>query len=263
MAIICGTDAVEAEDNLGGGAFPRNCGSWHCEICAPQNQARLRRKVRSGQPNRFITITCREGQFPNVDIGAERLAWAWKIVVKRWKRLKPTNKCEYLVVREAQKNGWPHLHIAWRGDWIDREWLSAQMAELLNSPQTDVKLIRGAAQVAYYIAKYMGKEPHRFGTLKRYWSSKNYCIKKDDRHKPIFRKELRFRPRGRTMYQVRDELDRWNVDYTVLYGKMMIWHTPWVPPPKREKIEPKRLLYHNGFLRYHTSKGWGLPPDGT
>jgi len=263
VAFPCSVEAVEAEDNLGGGAFPRKCNCWPCENCAPGKKWHLIQDIANGEPDRFITITCREGQFATPEEAAREQRYAFKKAVQNWRRLDPNNKCEYGVVREAHENGQPHMHVAWRGGWIDQAWLSNEMGRFINSPIVWVEKITNKRNAAYYISKYLGKGPHQFGTLKRYWFSKGYRRKHKAKPEPIFRKELRFRPRGRTMYQVRDELDRLNVDYTVLYGKMIIWHTTWVPPPKREKIEPKRLLYHNGFLRYHTSKGWGLPPDGT
>lgn len=255
MNFNCGEAAIEAEDNLGGGAFPRNCGSWDCEICAPRRRASLQREIISGKPNRFVSITCREGQFATVNIAAERLAWAWKIVVQRWRRLKSTNKCEFFVVREAQQNGWPHLHIAWRGSWLDFYWLRAQMEELLNSPQVDVRLIKGRSMVAYYIAKYIGKLPHKFGTLKRYWCSKDYRPKEKPIAKRIFRRELKFRPSDRTMLQVRDDLVSRKIEYTELYGCILKWDTPQIKPIPPPKYELRRLRFRRGFLKYVSKAG--------
>jgi len=241
MAFNCGTDAIEAGDNLSGGAFPFNCGSWGCEYCSARRRRRLARDIRAGEPNRFITLTCREGQFETPEIGARMLAWAWKIIVQRWRRLKPSNTCEFAVVREAQQNGWPHLHIAWRGGWIDREWLSTQTAELLNSPQTDVKLIRGVSKVAYYIAKYIGKSPHKFGDLKRYWFSKNYHLVKRSDQQSIFPKRLKFRDCGRTMYQVRRWLENEFIEFTehpsgALIFNAVCWDGEAAPQDQRPNV---------------------------
>jgi len=258
MAFNCGVDAIEAGDNVSGAAFFRNCNSWDRDCCRERRRRRLIREVFAGKPNRFITLTCRENQFLTPEIGAERLAWAWKIIVQRWRRLKSSNKCDFFVVREAQQNGWPHLHIAWRGAWIDRGWLSRQTSELLNSPQTDVKFIVGIKAVAFYISKYMGQAPHKFGKLKRYWKSKRYLPEDFKDTKPIFPKHFVFRDCGRTMYQVRRYLEDNFIEYTVHPGGTLTWvyqhHEQ--PPPRRS--EPCRLRFVGGLLKY-ASRG-GISP---
>jgi len=252
----CGVDAIEAEDNLGGAAFPRKCNCWPCPICGPRKLWRLIQDIARGHPERLVTLTCREGQFATPEIAAERLAWAWKIIVQRWRRLKPSNTCEYAVIREAQQNGWPHLHIAWRGPWIDWDWLRAQAAELLNSPSVDVRLIRNPQKAARYIAKYLGKAPHRFGTLKRYWFSRNYRVEKPEKRPSIFGRLKRFRDNNRTMHQVRRFLENNFIEYEEHRGGALTWdHPPFElkprPPPPRAY-----LRFRSGIPHLHSKKGW-------
>jgi len=252
----CGVDAIEAEDNLGGGAFSRNCNCWPCDRCGPRKRARLIQDIAAGHPNRFITITCREGQFATEEIAAERLAWTWNIIVRRWRRLKPGNVCQYSVVREAQENGWPHLHVAWSGAWIDWGWLKAQCTELLNSPQVDVRLIRNPKRAAGYIAKYLGKAPHRFGTLKRYWFSKGYRKEPLRVRKSVFPSRLKFRDSRRTMYEVRCWLERLFVDYQEHPGGALSWEYKPEPPRPKPKPEPAYWHFRSGIPHLRTKRGW-------
>lgn len=255
MAFNCGVDAIEAGDNLGGGAFPFNCDCWGSECCGERRRRRLVAELASGKPNRFITITCREGQFETPEIGSERLSWAWKIIVQRWRRLHPGKKCEYGVVREAQENGWPHLHIAWHGPWISREWLSQQTAELLNSPQTAVKLVRGIGKVARYIAKYVGKKPHQFGTSKRYWFSEHYRPKDWKDRRSIFDKRLKFRQPVRTMHQVRRWLENEFIEFTEHRGGALTWEFENKPPRPPPRTEPRRLRFVRGSPKFVSKAG--------
>lgn len=257
MQFDCGSIAIEAEDSLGGGAFPRNCNCWPCQICAPRKRARLIREIAAGHPNRFITITCRENQFATPEIGAERLAWFWKIVVQRWRRLKSTNQCEFAVVREAQENGWPHLHIAWRGGWVDWEWLRDQAAELLNSPHVDIRFIYNPKQAARYIGKYLGKAPHQFGTLKRYWFSAGYRKERLQRHPSVFRSELRFRDYGRSMSALIADLKRQNRVVQYLANGAIAWGRFWREKPVPLNKDPPRIRYRSGIPHLYYKEGWG------
>lgn len=127
-----------------------------------------------GKPNRFITFTCRRGQYATPALTAKAMVAAWRTIVLRWRRLNPWHKCEYLCVFEPHKTGWPHMHILWKGHWIERQWLSDQGMELLNSPIQDIRQITSAKHAAFYVAKYFSKAPEKFGTCKRYWTSKNW-----------------------------------------------------------------------------------------
>jgi hypothetical protein len=254
----CGISAIEAEDNLGGGAFPRNCNTWPCEICQPRKRVRLIFDIAAGHPNRFITMTLREGQFATPEIGAERLAWAWKIIVQRWRRLKPGNKCEFAVVREAQVNGQPHLHIAWSGDWIDWGWLRKQADELLNSPHVHIRFIYDPKRAARYIAKYLGKAPHRFGTGKRYWFSRNYRKEPRQARVSVFPSRLRFRESNRTMVEVRRWLKSLFIEYQEHNGGAITWNNKYEHPPPKPKREPAYWHFRSGIPHLRTKRGWSV-----
>lgn len=168
------------------------CRSWGCPECAERRSAQLIALAISGQPTRFITLTSKRRPGLTPEAAAKQQVHGWQVSVKRWKRLRPGNDCDYMPVFEATKNGWPHLHILWRGPWIDQKWLSSQMDELTGSPVVWVEKIDDSKKAARYIAKYCGKEPHRFGTCKRYWSTQGYNLTPLDPENEAFWSEQRY-----------------------------------------------------------------------
>lgn len=155
-----------------------HCRAWSCEICQPRRQRELIELAKSGQPTSFITLTVnpRSGRSP--DDRARMLSWAWRQVVKKAKKKYGYKDLQYLAVFEATKKGEPHLHIIARVKWIDQQWLSNQMARLIGAPIVDIRKICSIRQVASYVAKYIGKEPHRFKRCKRYWTTKSWRLVK-------------------------------------------------------------------------------------
>lgn len=155
-------------------ARPLYCRSWKCIDCAPRRKKALIQQARAGRPTKFITLTV------NPEVGscpldrARQLARAWRLIVKRFKRLFPGETMQYLAVFERTKAGEPHLHIIARCRFIDQKWLSNQMKELMGAPIVDIRACKGRRQVARYVTKYIGKDPNKFGTLKRYWTSQGW-----------------------------------------------------------------------------------------
>lgn len=102
--------------------------------------------------------------------------------MKRAKKQYGYKNIPYLCVFEATKKGEPHLHILARVAWISQKWLSKQMQDINGAPVCDIRKVRSEGHVARYLAKYIGKEPHRFGTCKRYWYTKGWDL---DPYEPI------------------------------------------------------------------------------
>lgn len=153
------------------------CRSWLCLDCQPRRRAQLIELAAGGAPNRLITITVN----PEVGDGpldrARLLARAWRIVVARARRSVHKEPINYLAVFEATKRGEPHLHILARCGFISQRWLSDQMGNVLQSPIVDIRRIHNVRHAARYVAKYIGKAPHKFGTCKRYWHTKLWVAK--------------------------------------------------------------------------------------
>lgn len=105
---------------------------------------------------------------------ARSLVTAWRRVRLEYIKRHGKGSLPFLAVFEATKRGWPHLHIVARCKWVDQRWLSARMASLIGAPIVDVRRVKGARKIAAYVSKYIGKNPHRFAGVKRYWRSLDY-----------------------------------------------------------------------------------------
>jgi len=188
---------------------PLWCKCWSCELCAPRRRSRLIRDVIDGKPTKFLTLTTGPEVTGTPERKAEKLVDAWRKLRKRirlelsmpeherWRTPSGITRhrrlarqarsyiggspaklpaLPFFAVFEATKKGQPHLHIVLRAPFMPQKWLSAQMLELLKSPILDVRAIDSTTRVAAYIAKYLGKDPHQFGTCKRYWHSTDWNI---------------------------------------------------------------------------------------
>jgi len=187
------------------------CRSWTCPECFDGRKRQLIAQAHRGRPNTFLTLTVKRSSYDNPSMAAQALARAWRIIAKRAvreasrdvsKNPYPFGACdgeewdlngkkhwprqvrykgknlEYLVVIEAHKSGWPHLHVLCRSEWIDHAWLQAQTIDLLDAHRVDVERINRRSEVNAYCAKYCGKAAHKFGTTKRYWQSGSYQLTK-------------------------------------------------------------------------------------
>lgn len=159
---------------------PLKCRCWSCEECAPERRNRLVHEAQLGQPTVFATLTSRRREDRTPSWAAQELVKCWRTIRRRYKKAHHGQSIPFLAVLEETEKGWPHLHIVARVAWIDQPWLSDQMAELHDSPVVDVRRCRGLKRVAYYIAKYIGKNPHHFEGTKRYWRSKDFLLPDPD-----------------------------------------------------------------------------------
>lgn len=128
----------------------------------------------AGAPTRFITLTVNPHWYDSPAERGARLAAAWRAYVKHWRRTRPSQTMQYLVVVELTKRGEPHLHIMVRGGRVPHAELSKFMLAAIGAPVVDVRMVREATQVAQYVAKYISKRPIKLGSLKRYWRSLGY-----------------------------------------------------------------------------------------
>jgi len=169
---------------------PLTCRSWGCEYCAPQRRTRLMAQAASGAPQRFLTLTVNPTVGSDPDDRLLRLSAAWRTCVKRLRRLYGQHTIQYLAVVEATDRGEPHLHILLRSPYIPQQLLSSIMAELIDSPIVDIRKIKSTRELIRYVAKYITKAPHHFGTGKRYWSSQSWELPQDpDEERDAFRAE--------------------------------------------------------------------------
>lgn len=155
-------------------AVSLKCRSWTCDLCHDDRRKQLVALAASGNPTTFITLTTRPRASETPTQRARALADAWRLIVKRACRRYGYKKIDYLCVIEATKRGEPHLHILSRVPWLDQRWLSQQAKEMLGAPVVDIRRAQHSSRVAAYVAKYIGKQPHRFGACKRYWCTRTW-----------------------------------------------------------------------------------------
>lgn len=159
--------------------IPLMCRCWSCDYCRPIRKAELIQTAKRGNPNTFITLTVNPNSPGTVDDRARELSHAWRRVVRAAQRKYRYARIPFLAVFELTRAGEPHLHILCRVPWIDQRWLSAFMAEAIDAPIVYIQRIAkraGARALANYVAKYIGKEPHRFAHSKRYWQTRDYQL---------------------------------------------------------------------------------------
>jgi hypothetical protein len=172
--MICGEGSIVNQDGSSGIAITLRCRAWTCQHCRRDRKRQLINLAVAGQPNRLITLTVSPALLISPAARAKALANAWRLVVKRAKRAFGWDKLDYLAVFEATKRGEPHLHILARCGYIPQAWLSHQMKALIGSPIVDIRAVKNPKHAAIYVAKYIGKAPHRFATCKRYWHTKEW-----------------------------------------------------------------------------------------
>lgn len=174
--MLCREQSLVKTGDGWGVARPLCCRSWGCEYCAPRRRSDLIRRAAAGRPTRLLTLTTNPALYGSPAQRAHELANAWRKVVKRAQRQLGWGKPQYFAVFERTKRGEPHLHILIRGRYLPQSWLSKQMKELIGAPICDIRKVHSERGAAAYVAKYLGKDPHRFGTCKRYWATRGYDL---------------------------------------------------------------------------------------
>jgi hypothetical protein len=172
--MFCGEGSLV---NLGKSAIRAvtlRCRAWSCEDCRPYRQRDLVELLASGHPTTFLTLTVNPAIGVSPAARARALVDAWRVLVRRIERTFRIDHVPYYCVLEATKNGEPHLHILCRLKYIPQSWISNQMRALLEAPIVDIRSTKGIRKLARYLSKYLGKDPHRFGTCKRYWGTRDW-----------------------------------------------------------------------------------------
>lgn len=217
---------------------PLYCRSWGCDTCRPKRKSQLLALAASGEPQRFLTLTVNPATGTDPESRLKSLSHAWKVLVKRLRRLYGDKAIEYLAVVEETKRGEPHLHILLRSPFIPWSLISAAMDELINAPIVDIRKIRNQRQVVSYVAKYITKAPAQFGKSKRYWHSKAYELDK----------------LARELFEV-DPSERWKIDRRSI-GEIL---REWWQPGWRTTLADNG----HGLSVYIGGEYWQIHPPGT
>lgn len=172
--MFCQFDTLEGTNETDKIGHAMLCKRWTCPTCQPLRCAQLRELAESGQPQRFITLTASDEAGEDEDAVARLLVHAWRMVLQRGKREGRWKHPQYLAVFEETKRHRPHLHILWRGPWVDQQWLSERMREYMRSPVVSVMRVRSSRRASSYIAKYVSKAAWRWQGTKRYWRTMHW-----------------------------------------------------------------------------------------
>jgi hypothetical protein len=181
--LMCGVGSLFHDSAAAVDIKPTGCRSWTCDICAPLRKARCEIQARRGQPTKFLTLTC------NPRIGAspadrrKRMGAAFPLLIHRMERYLKI-KIEYFAVTEQHKSGEPHLHILLRCGYVPQQLISKWWNELTGAFRVDIRQIKDKTKAAKYIAKYLNKGLHKFGTSKRYWMSRGWELPPGEGEKP-------------------------------------------------------------------------------
>lgn len=155
-------------------AAPLCCRSWGCDYCRPDRKRRVVKQAANGNPNTLITLTVNPSWGSSPNMRARELVTAWRAFVAAITDTGQIHELPYFAVFEATKKGEPHLHILTRSKWIDQKELSSFMHFWMNAPIVDIRRCNSRRSAARYVTKYIGKQPGKFGTCKRYWQTPNY-----------------------------------------------------------------------------------------
>jgi len=157
-------------------AVTLKCRAWTCPECAPDRRKQLIALIASGKPERLITFTMRPEPGESPVKHARVLVNAFQLLMRELVRTGRCKRLQYAAVMEAHTSGYAHLHVAQRGGFIERNYLVKRWIELTGSWNVDIRYIRNPGDCAAYLAKYMGKDPVRFGTCKRYWTTNGWDL---------------------------------------------------------------------------------------
>jgi len=160
--------------------MPLLCKCWGCDLCRPMRTKRLVREAKSGKPTLFITLTSKRRPDRSPSWAAQELVKCWRNLRRQYVKTHGKGSIPFLAVFESTKKGWPHLHIVARAAWVSQKWLSKEMGRMHDSPVVDVRRVDGVGKVANYVSKYIGKNPHCFKGVKRYWRSLDYLTPDPD-----------------------------------------------------------------------------------
>lgn len=146
------------------------CKKWDCPICGHTKAFLLRTRIKGANYNRFITLTHRPIPGDTPESALRRMRHDWHTLHKALQRRQGKRKIAYVAVVEWTKNGWPHLHILYKGKFIRQQELSNLWNHIHGAPIVDIRKITTEKKEAEYISKYLTKD-NRCPPRMRRWSA--------------------------------------------------------------------------------------------
>lgn len=143
------------------------CKKWTCSTCGPAKVHQLTALAVAARPERFVTLS---RVAPDLKITYRRLQTLSKALRRRdytW---------EYLAVPERHQNGFWHLHILQRGDFIPQRVLSERAESAGMGRVVHIRKVSEGDQAARYLSKYLAKSmrDESFRNMNRYRASRGF-----------------------------------------------------------------------------------------
>lgn len=180
------TDRTIVNENQSEGVISTlKCKRWSCPECIALNRRKVIDRARDGNPDKFLTLTWNANRRETPDEAARVMKNAWVVLRRRIAKAYGVKNVPFIVVFERTKRGWPHMHILMRAPFMPQEWLSEQMADLIDAPIVDIRQIKSRKMAFWYITKYLGKDLASFKGCKRWWRSHNYEIEREPETSPL------------------------------------------------------------------------------
>lgn len=174
MSAFCGRFSAFKVSSQGTRLVDLPCRCWSCTDCQRLLRALIRKRIMSGQPNTFLTLTVnpklhssREEREDVMKRGLNKLAQRARI---EW----PKVRFEYFAVVELTKRGEVHFHVMCQAPFIPKQWLVTQWEKLTGAIIVDVKRISSKAGATRYVTKYTSKNPERLANHRRFVVSQGY-----------------------------------------------------------------------------------------
>ena len=98
---------------------------------------------------RFLTLTTSNESKEDIYASFEKF-------VKRVRR--KFGNFEYVAVREWTVKGKPHLHVLFRGNYMDQKWISDAWSDVHSSFIVDIRKVSSLKKAANYLMKYLVKD---------------------------------------------------------------------------------------------------------
>lgn len=166
------------EENLEDRFFRVRCKQWSCPFCAKKNAAMLRGLIQKalkgymetqGQAEaklryhiKLVTLTMPGKEYRSASSLEEREKLIKKNLDKLLKALrKKRGVNQWIWVKEAQRDGTPHIHLILIGAGIADKGLLKDVVKLWSDKygmgNADVEVVMNAGGAAAYVAKYLTK----------------------------------------------------------------------------------------------------------
>src|SRR6266566_3170751 len=133
---------------LTGETVPMLCGKYNCKYCGPRRVEMWRSLIELAVPERFITLT---------GVG-KTLAEVGRVATTLVQRLRRNGyQFEYCMTFERHRNGYFHIHMLQKGDYIPQKFLSDCLRSATHGFSSVVDIRRCRAGTAGYVTKYCTK----------------------------------------------------------------------------------------------------------